>query len=571
MKLLNQILVGVILLVLQFSSNGQPVLIDGLVQADKLICFPVHGDPLSYKYLPSDGGLSKKNNHPEFSFLQYAFENENTERSASSITDALGGGLLHFLVEYYTPEKKIKSAEQRLRQMMDNDSIQLIGPVDITSGRFILVSSLLIDGAEEKALIGTGKAPVFQNSKVAFSFMLDPQKAQILMESFKMKTPDVSIMFDLNFKALSSAYHGKITVDWDQVQSSSYSNTSVDLIFFSSDTEKTIQELNQSGAITMESYGADSLGGDFLDIAYDKLLKLMYEPVKPDSINEKDSRSWVEKTFGNRGLVGSLVGGSNVYRQRDIKTSGSTTVEINNRQFVDRHHFVSFNIGDLHKKYGSDNRVFRKAALDEDLFKQREIFVNIDGDMKSEFKEMVNSVSVSLKKEHQNGDETVREVFYDSATIDEYSGPTKMVYLNKEDINKEDWLKYSYSVNWQLKKSGGFQTDWTPSSAPIINLYAPYKLHKIDLMGDLQKLQEEEIMAVVVRIEYPFFGKQKKEKLLIKPFNENNELEMTAIMPADATTVDYTVTWVYKDGRKVESGGSDDYGIILIDEVPDTE
>ena len=553
------------------SASAQPVLLDGLVQAEDLICFPVHGKKNQYKYLPNTGGLSFKSGAPEFSFLQYAFENESSQAGNSSIAKALGGGLLHFLVEYYTPQKDIDRAERRLQKMFENDTIKLIGPVDITKGQFVLVSSILVNGKASKELIGTGRAPVFQNSKVAFSFMMDPQKSQILMESFKMKTPDISIMFDLEFQGLTSAYNGKITVDWKMVQNSSYSNTSASAIFFSSTTEKTILELAQTGAIKMESYGNDSLGGNMLDAAYDKLLKMMYEPVQPDSINEKDSRSWVQKTFGNSGLTGSLIGGSNVYRKRKVKTSGKTTVEINSRQFVNRHQFVTFNIGDLYKKYGKDNRVFRKAALDEDLFKQREIFVNIDGDMKSEFDQMVNSVSVSIKKEHKNGDETIREVFINSANLEEYEGPLKMIYLNKEDKDKEKWLEYDYAINWQFKKDGDYQTDWQKSSAPIINLYAPYKLHQIDIMGDLQSLKDQNIMAVVVQLEYPFFGKTKKDKLLIKPFNDDNKLVMNAIMPSDVVEVSYTLTWVYKDGKKVSYQNSDDYGIILIDEIPNGE
>ena len=553
------------------SVYAQPILLEEMVTADELICFPVYGKNNIYKYLPNTGALSMDNGTPEFSFLQYAFENEENVTTSSSITQALGGGLLHFLVEYYTPDRDVKRAEQRLKRMMDNDSVQLVGPVDVTSSQFVLVSSILIDGQESKELIGMGKAPVFQNSKVAFSFMLDQKKSQILMESFKMSTPDISIMFDLQFKGLTSAYNGKVMVDWNMVQNSSYSNTSVDAIFFSSDTEETFLELTQVGAITMESYGADSLGGDMLNAAYDKLLKMMYEPMQPDSINEADSRSWVEKTFGSRGLGGSLIGGSSVYRKRTIKTSGKTTVELNSRQVVDRHHFVTFNIGDLHKNYGENESVFRKAALDEDLFKQREIIVNIDGDMKSQFEEMVNSVAVSVKKEHENGEETVREVFFSAPNLEEYKGPLKMVYLNKKDIDKENWLKYKYAVNWQFKRDGEFQTTWKISNAPVINLYAPYKSHLIDLMGDMDKLKEMDIMAVVIQIEYPFFGKMKREKRLIKPFNNDNDMVIKAILPNDIHKVNYTITWVYNDGNKISTKGEDEFGVLLIDELPQSE
>lgn len=551
---------------------AQPILIEEMVEVDGLICFPVIGDTSTYKYLPSNGRLAlNKENYPEFSFLQYAFENNQNERSSSSITDAIGGGLLHFLVLYETPSNTVRRAERRLRTKLKNKELKLVGPVDISSGQFLLVSSVLINGEEERQLIGTGKAPVFQNSKVAFSFMLDPIKSQILMESFKMTTPDISIVFDLGFKGLTSAYSGKLTVDWSQVQRSSYSNKSVDAIFYSSDVEKTFGELIQTGAVKMESYGRDSIASDLLDLAYDRLLKLMFDPTRPDSIEEEDTGGWIEDVFGNRGLGGSLIGGSNVYKSRTIKTSGTTTVDISSRKMVDRHHFVTFNIGDLYKDYGDNDRVFKKVVPDNEIFKQREVFVNLDGSIREEFDEMISSVSVTLKKEHKNGDETVREVFFDTELLKDYEGSPKLIYMNKEDADKEKWLEYNYSINWQFRKDGTYQTDWYTANTPIINLYAPYKYHQIDILGDLKKLNEEEVVAVVIQVEYPFFGKIKKERLIIKPFLEEQENVLKTVLPNEVMSVKYEITWVYKNGKKIQFDGLDEIGIILIDEIPSSE
>lgn len=558
----------VIFLLSAIAATSQPVLLEEMVQAEDLICFPIYGESNSYRYLPSQAGLSMLDGKPEFSFLQYAFENESSELSSSSIKKALGGGLINFLVEYSTPKRDIERAERKLQQILSNDSIKLIGPVEISSGQFLLVSSVLKDGQPEEELIGSGRAPVFQNSKVAFSFMLTPEKSTLLMESFKSKTPDISIIFDLSFKGLTNAFNGKVTVDWGMVSNSSYSRKSSNFIFFSSQTEKTFQELSQTGAIKMESYGQDSLASELLDKAYDKLLKLMYEPTKPDSLNENNEKSWLERTIGS---PASYLGGTNLYRKRQIKTSGKTTVELNSRDMVERHHFVTFNIGDLFQQHGEDKTIFRKAALDEDLFKQREITVTIDGELKADFEKMINSVSVTMKKSHANGDQTLKEIFFDAQKLEDYKGPMTLSYLNKDDSDRLEWLEYDYSVNWQFKKDGDFQTEWQKSSAPILNLYAPYKFYHVDLLGDIKSLKADEIIAVIVQLEYPFFGRTKNEKQIIKPFNDTNELSMSAIIPQDVFKLDYTITWIYRDGRKVEKNGVDDYGVLIIDEIPSTE
>lgn len=547
---------------------SQPVLVEEFVEAEGLICFPVYGDSMVYKYLPSRGRLSTADDLPEFSFLQYAMERSDAPATGSSITEANGGGLIHFLVLYDTPEDQVRKAERTLRRKLGRKELLLVGPVEINTGKFMLVSSLLVDGKEQREMIGTGIAPVFQNSKVAFSFLVEPLKAKLLMESFKMATPDISITFDLEFSGLTSAYNGKLTVDWSQVQKAEYSNSSVDAIFYSSDVEKTFGSLIQNGAIKMESYGKDSIASDLLDVAYDRLLKLMFDPVQPDSIPAEKTRGMLEEIFGRRGLLGGLVGGSNVYKKRTVKTSGQTVVQINSRKLVPRHHLVTFNIGDLYKNFGDDKRVFRKVAIDDPTFQQREVLVNLDGTMKDEFENMISSVSVTMKKTHQNGEETIKEIFISKNVLESYKGDSKLIYLNKEDNDRTGWLNYDYSVNWQFKKDGGYSSGWITANSPIINLYAPYKYRPIDLIGDIGKLGEMGIVAVSVEITYPFFDRTKHDRITIRPGKEADDLRLEAILPLETEVVDYDVTWIFKEGRKVKQHGQDEYGVIIIDELP---
>jgi hypothetical protein len=552
------------------KTIAQPVLVEEFVEAAGLICFPVYGDTVTYRFLPSRGRLSTSEaNLPEFSFLEYSMENKQAPVSGSSISEANGGGLLHFLVLYETPEDQVRSAERELRRKLKRKNVILAGPVEITSGKFILVSSLLLDGKEQKELLGMGRAPVFQNSKVAFSFLVEPLKAKLLMESFKMATPDISVTFDLEFSGLTSAYNGRLTVDWSQVQELEYSNSSVDAIFYSSDVEKTFGSLIQNGAIKVESYG-DSVasGSNLLEVAYDRLLKLMYDPVRPDSIPPEKTRGVVEEIFGRRGLLGGLVGGSDVYKKQTIKTSGKTVVEINSRKIVQRHHFVTFNIGDLYKNYGEDKRIFRRVAIDDPAFLQREVLVNLDGSIRNEFENMISSVGVTLRKKHSNGDETVKEVFVSKELLKTYKGDSKLIYLNKEDRDRTDWLNYDYLVNWQFKKDGNYVTEWKSSNSPVINLYAPYQYRQIDLMGDVKMLRENGVIAVAVEIEYPFFGKVKKERATIKTTKADEAYKLDAILPLDINKVNYKIAWIYRDGKKIERQGEDEYGVIMIDEIP---
>lgn len=550
-------------------TTAQPVLVQNFVEAGGLVCFPVYGDSNVYKYLPSQGRLATtEEDLPEFSFLQYSMVNTEGKTSSSSVTEANGGGLLHFLVLYDTPEEQVRNAERELRRKMKRNKIVLTGPVDISSGKFMLISSLLIDGKEQKEILGTGIAPVFENSKVAFSFLVDPLKSKLLMESFKMATPDISITFDLQFSGLTSAYNGQLTVDWGKVQDLEYSSSSVDAIFYSSDVEKTFATMIQKGAIRMETYGNDSIASDLMSIAYDRLLKLMFDPVMPDSVPPENNRGVIEEIFGRRGLLGGLAGGSNVYKKHVVKTSGHTVVQINSRKMVDRHHLLTFNIGDLYQKHGENTRIFRKVALDDPAFQQREVRVNLDGDIKDEFETMINSVSVTMKKKHGNGDETVKEVFVSKDLLKNYTGNTKLIYLNKDDRDRSEWLNYDYMITWQFKKDGNYTTPWTQANSPIINLFTPYKYREIEVLGDMASLHTQGVVAIGVEVEYPFFGKTKKDRLTIMTHDKEGKNKIETILPTEVETVDYRVTWIYKDGQKIQQQGKDEFGVILVDEIP---
>jgi hypothetical protein len=572
MKEVNQarkFFTALVILLWLLPAQGQPVLIEEMVEAADLLCFPVYGDSSRYKYLPSRGRLSVNDlGLPEFSFLQYAVERRSNDLTNTAITEASGGGLIHFLILYDTPDDQVRKAERELQRKLKNPELVLTGPVEISSGTFHLVSSLLINGKEEKELIGSGVAPVFQNSRIAFSFMVDPLRSQLLLESFKMSTPDVSITFDLAFNGLTSAFNGEISVDWAQVQSSEYSSSSVDAIFYSSDVEETFAELIQEGAITMTSYGDDSIASDLLTTSYDHLLKLMFNPVQPDSVPSEQTTGFLEEVFGRRGLLGGLFGGSNVYKKRTVKTSGKTTVRINTRKLVERHHFVTFNIGNLYEKYGDDKRIFRKVAIDDPTFQQREVLINLDGSIRNEFSKMISSVSVTLRKTHQNGEQSVREVFLNKQLLEEWSGSSKMIYLNKDDADRIKWLQYDYQVNWQFIKDGSYVTDWISASSPIINLFTPYTYRQIDFMGDLNTLRETGVIAIAVDISYPFFGKTKKERMTIKPGTEETSYQMEAILPNGMDKVDYRIAWIYKEGKRVQTEGQDEFGVIIIDEIP---
>ncbi|MEO6131490.1 MAG: hypothetical protein ABIQ02_06555, partial [Saprospiraceae bacterium] len=205
---------------------------------------------------------------------------------------------------------------------------------------------------------------------------------------------------------------------------------------------------------------------------------------------------------------------------------------------------------------------------DDPAFQQREVRVSIDGDLQSAFENVVKNASVSLRKVHENGKETLREVFLTKNTLAESGGQISMVYLNQEDKDRMNWLNYDYQVMWNFGAEGNYNTGWIHQNTPIINLYAPYKQQLIALDGDVLKLREENIRAVSVRIHYSFFGKEKDRQITIRTSEPVSDHFFDITLPADQHTVDYTITWMKNDGSSVTKKGVDEYGLIFIDELP---
>ena len=105
------------ILIALIPAFAQPVLVEEAVEAAGLICFPVYGDSTIFKYLPSRGRLGMTDTDlPEFSFMRYAVERQSAAVAGSSITEADGGGLVHFLVLYDTPAEQVRKAESELRR-----------------------------------------------------------------------------------------------------------------------------------------------------------------------------------------------------------------------------------------------------------------------------------------------------------------------------------------------------------------------------------------------------------------------------------------------------------------------
>jgi hypothetical protein len=556
--------------------TAQQVYIDKGVYIEGLWCFPLHTDSLTYVYMPTRGRLAiGDDKKPKFSYLRYIINKPTENNTNHSITEADGGGILHFLVLYDTPEETVTRAEEALRKKLDNKTIKIRGPVIFEKGSYALISSILnpSNGNLEKKLITMGDAPVLENSSIALSFSLKPQESKLLLESFKMNTPDISIVFDLSFGGLTDAYDATLDIDWSEVKHSDAFKAGGSVYFIGADVEIGFEKLRRQSAIKLTVNGSGGILEGLLNTVYDKLLNLMFAPAKLENVEQAGGLgSALNALTGPNGPLGSRKAtgfGLNVgYQMKDMQSSGVSHLYFKGRSQVTRHHYVTFNIGNLYKQYKDDPSFFIDVNLWDPAFQQREIFVGVDGDLEKEFKDMLNSVSVILNKSHQGGQTTLENVLINKATFKSLDKPLSMVYGYQSDTNRLGWLNYDYKEIWQFQGGVNYDTGLKRSDASMINLYVPFYRKTILLDGNLDQLKSSGIRAVSIKLSYDFFGQAKEQRITLRPGDDIAGKSFQVTLPNKVEEVSYELTWIKTDGTSISKIGKDKFGLIFIDEMP---
>jgi hypothetical protein len=312
-----------------------------------------------------------------------------------------------------------------------------------------------------------------------------------------------------------------------------------------------------------------------LNTVYDKLLDLLFKPVSPEQVPADQKGGLTDaiaSLVSSKGALGSKsttgFGLHAEYQLKDMKSEGQSKLNFNARSTVLRHHYITFNIGNFYKKYGNDENYFKSVNLFDPDFTQREVHVGIDGSLEAEFDKFINSVTVKLLKQHQNGEQTIQELFIDRNTLKDKMGSLKMVYGSVNDTDRLKWLEYEYQATWQFQKGGSYTTNWITQGSSMINLYTPYERRDIELWGDQATLKDNNIRAVVVTLAYDFFSEKRQSKIIIKTSEPIEDKSFEITQPLNVYNYKYSIDWIKESGQKISKQANDSTGLIIIDKIP---
>lgn len=302
--------------VFALPAMGQEINLDKMEKYDDLVCYPSLKDPAVWYYLPDQPRLALKNGRPQFSFMKYS-RTSKTGKAGTNLAE--GGGIVHFLVTYGADKSRVESAERRLQEK--HPDARIAGPIVYRKGSFALITSFQ-QGAETLVkTVAIGKAPLIEGQKAAVSMALTREGAQLLWESFKGDTPDISLVFDMEFAGVREPYEATIEADWSRVSKHQRLQAGFKYSWFGADVDMLFQELRQDGAIKITTKGENASMDKIVESAHAKLLQVMFDPAPVDDLSraaaEKDSYSNL-----NQAIKMMKSGGSNKTGSLNLETPG---------------------------------------------------------------------------------------------------------------------------------------------------------------------------------------------------------------------------------------------------------
>ncbi|NPB09122.1 MAG: hypothetical protein GXO17_02105, partial [Thermodesulfobacteria bacterium] len=275
-------LLACLVLFLLGMAQAQEIYLDGVIKCGELYCYPALDDPHTFYYVPANPRLARKNGRPEFSFLKYARLKE-AQKAGTGETE--GGGLLHFLVTYGVDKETLEEAEQDLQAKVPG--ARIVGPVTFQRGTFALVTAFQRENERWVKTVALGKAPLMEGQKTAVSLALTKEGAEILWEDFKTATPDISLVFEMEFAGYRKPYEAEVIVDWAKVFQNHRVQAGMRYAWFGADIDLLFQELRRTGAIKIVIKGGDEASDKLVASVQQKLLDIMFEPIDAQNLMQQ--------------------------------------------------------------------------------------------------------------------------------------------------------------------------------------------------------------------------------------------------------------------------------------------
>ncbi len=546
--------------------------------------FQDSNNPTAYYYQPDFPRLATKEDGDfELMCMKYIGQGGNAS-----------GGLFHALIQFDLPEDILKGVEKELKEQKGNATV--VGPIPMKQvlkdggdgiASFKIVSSILnnVDGDNPftQNVITSGHAPLYKNSKAAIAAKLNQEGATLLWESLQSKTSDVSVVVSGFYEAKVKGYNAIVSADMSTIYEHYSKVYSYQSNYTKRQLRKITDEMVQNQKLNIDVFDrSQGLGiktddmSSILSLVTDKLIELMFDaetgwakqPEKETAVEQgqllgRRKRGFFSKVFGGAQDEKYVTDNQFVIKKRsDVKVnkfylnlSKSTTIKVPI--------YSSGNISGLYDVFKEDpaskDKYFRVVDLEDIDFLKREIIFQLDGGYIDSFNEILNSVTVSFKKQYGEGhNDVTRDVIIKRGDL-EKGADYKNVFYPRLGIKGASWLDYEYKLSWNLK--GDTKTirlpkgkdSWIKANDAAIALTPPFTKRVVQIDADRTFFKESNIQACSIRFYTILNGHPKPQRTVILRKNDAENTTKVNLYHDKDEPVVYQVSWYTTNGQTEQS------------------
>jgi hypothetical protein len=508
-----------------------------------------------YHYLPPGNSLhlsKRPNGVPEFLFVRYTTD-EKAEAGGTQ------GGLFHFLMEWgltKPQEEELRSLVRTKCKTKDGQAGELVGVMEVEEadekGSFQIISAVLSDSGMTKSLVKSGHAPTLPGGKVAAAANMNAHGAQLFLSTVEKSRSiaDLSVELDFAYTVMLPGAKGRITFHWDKLKENAktleaeyrkdyagqvktgssegclwficvggestaaqynYTDTEVSSIFDTLIEQKVVE-------IQYEGYQADSeYNKAIIEAMLDYFKDSLTEPGdNPGEFAPPPQKGEEEEGEVNRRPTDAK---SYIFKQDKLESAFAAKEEVVMLDFglsVKRRFQVVGNLASWYNSVKDNRNCVIAVNLNDPFYQHRDIRFIMDLEAKEIFEDMVNYVTVNVKKPRSDQAE-----FNDSVTIDAEYLKTKGIaasisYARGDDKNSET---YMYQMQWSLRGGNLFPANpkWIKGNWEGVTLAPPVEKWFIEVEGDLDLMSASDIARTTVELHYPLFGQEKFTAIPLSP------------------------------------------------------
>jgi hypothetical protein len=219
-----------------------------------------------------------------------------------------------------------------------------------------------------------------------------------------------------------------------------------------------------------------------------------------------------------------------------------------------------------------NNTSYFLVVNEEDpAYTQRQVHVSIAGQDSKDFERWVNTVVVQLRKRHENGTETFRELIIDRTKFADAFNNYTLLYGNLGARRERNWLNYEYRAIWNLGGGVSWDSGWLASDQGSISIAPPHKYAQVKFSGNTNALEAAQVRSVDVKFSRDFLGRLLTDQLSFEVGGEGPTSQVIeyAYLNGQPSTYQYEVTWRLPGNRSVTTGRqTSDASVITFNELP---